>query len=78
MSQCGDGEVRLVNGSAPSEGLVEICYNGRWGAICEDYWKRQDAAVVCRQMGFPGDSEINLFFHVYFPYSPFPTLSSTH
>ena len=57
MGRCRDGVVRLVNGSLPNEGLVEICYNGRWGAICEDQWDTLDATVVCHQMGFPGDSE---------------------
>ncbi|CAI8051100.1 Deleted in malignant brain tumors 1 protein [Geodia barretti] len=58
VGRCSDGAVRLVNGSLPNEGLVEICYNGRWGAICEDQWDTLDATVVCHQMGFPGDSVI--------------------
>lgn len=56
-SQCDNGAVRLVNGSVQNEGLVEICFNGRWGAVCEDGWGIEDATVLCGQLGFPGNSE---------------------
>ena len=56
-SRCQDGEVRLMNGSMPNEGLVEICFNGRWGAICHDDWDVEDATVLCNQLGYHGDSE---------------------
>jgi len=31
---------------------VEIAYNNKWGTICDSYWSKQDARVVCRQLGF--------------------------
>ena len=49
----GNGEVRLAGGDAQYEGRVEVFYNEQWGTVCDDTWSRQNALVVCRQLGLP-------------------------
>ncbi len=50
-SLCTDGELRLVNGSNQLEGKVEICINSAWGAVCDSSFTKEEATVVCRQLG---------------------------
>ena len=49
---CENGDIRLSGGRNASEGLVEICSNGVWGTVCDDFWDTTNAQVVCNQLGF--------------------------
>ena len=52
IAPCTDGELRLAGGNIANEGRVEICMNNVWGTVCDDFWGKTDAAVVCRQLGY--------------------------
>ena len=45
------GDVRLV-GDLPTSGLLELYSEDEWGTVCDDQFGWNDAAVVCRQLGF--------------------------
>lgn len=49
---CSHGDVRLMNGSHPLEGRVEVCINNAWGTVCtaEATISIDDANVICRQI----------------------------
>ena len=34
------------------EGLLEVCFDQRWGTINEAGWTLSDNQVACRQLGF--------------------------
>ena len=48
---CKEGSVELVNGHYSTEGTVQICKDGQWGTVCDDFWDHAEARVVCRSLG---------------------------
>ena len=52
FTDCSDGEIRLVGSEWNYEGTVEVCYDYIWGLISDSRWSKQDAEVVCRQLGY--------------------------
>ena len=45
--ECIHGQARLVRGFNKYEGQLEVCYNGQWGTVCNDYFDQVDANVAC-------------------------------
>ena len=64
---CHDGDIRLVNGSQPYEGRVEVCFNETWGTICGYInpwrWNTLQADVVCQQLGYSRAGNFISFMH---------------
>ena len=56
---CSDADIRLVNGTSPNEGIVELCSGEVWltVSLCDANLDRNNALVACRQLGLPTDSK---------------------
>jgi len=44
--------VRLVGGSNPREGRLEVYHNRIWGTVCHDHFNSTEARVVCYMLGY--------------------------
>ena len=49
---CSDGDVRIVGGQSALQGRVEVCVSERYGTVCDAGFGREEASVVCGQLGF--------------------------
>ena len=66
VEPCDTGDVRLVGGLQPHSGVLEICFNGTWGTVCNDgfgqaAFSEAGANVVCRQLGYQNGGVCNTF-----------------
>ena len=50
-----DRSVRLIGGSDPREGIVEIAYDGRWGMLCTEDFTTFDSRAICEDLGYDRD-----------------------
>ena len=53
--ECSDDDVRLVGGSGPHEGRLEVCYNGKWSSVCSI--STNQAGIVCERLGYTSASK---------------------
>ena len=56
--------MRLTGSSKDTAGRLELCYEGRWGTVCDDSVTNITADVVCRQLSHAalGIQPINYYF----------------
>ena len=63
---CVTGDVRLIGGSNPLEGRLEVCFFNQWGTICSGSWGQNEAGVVCGQLGY---ARTGIYDNVYLLYT---------
>ena len=56
---CNYGDVKL---EFDYNGTVELCVNNTWGTICGENWDKEDANVVCAQLGYLSTGEEKLVY----------------
>ena len=44
--------LRLVGGSQPYIGRLEVFHNNRWGVICVDRFGAAEGHLACKQLGY--------------------------
>ena len=69
---CENGDIRLVTsdgdtGEGVMSGRVEMCWDDRWGTVCDQNWSDNEATVVCRELGFSSSSKLHV--HVLYTYN---------
>lgn len=59
LGNCSRGDVRLVNGTTPFEGRVEVCINNAWGSVCDSTFSQDEANVICSQISSQSNYRFN-------------------
>ncbi|XP_073717227.1 scavenger receptor cysteine-rich domain-containing protein DMBT1 [Misgurnus anguillicaudatus] len=54
-------DIRLVNGTSPCDGRLQVLYNNHWGSVCHTGWGLEEAAVVCEELGCGGLVELQSY-----------------
>ena len=77
IADCVDGDLRLVGGDSENDGVLQVCFNKRWGTVNGDGWTNEDTQVACRQLGFnsAGSPCCNVKTSFTDIFTPFPTKS---
>ena len=62
-----NGQLRVTGGTDNTNGRLEVCTDGTWGTVCDDFFDNQDAKVACRQLGLPTGSmfELTPFLYIF-------------
>ena len=51
-SNCTDYDIRLGEDNSLNRGIVQMCLNGAWGAICSGGIRYGASQLMCAQLGF--------------------------
>ncbi|GAB1605013.1 deleted in malignant brain tumors 1 protein-like isoform X1, partial [Argonauta hians] len=43
---------RIADGLTPTQGRMDVFYDGIWGTICKEVWTDSDAKVFCKSLGY--------------------------
>ena len=47
-------DIRLMGGSTPNQGYVELNIGGKWSKIHAENWTTREARVTCKMLGMTG------------------------
>ena len=49
---CTNGETRLMDGSSPNKGRLEVCLDSTWATVCGSGFNIREGVVTCKQLGY--------------------------
>ncbi|XP_025102878.1 scavenger receptor cysteine-rich domain superfamily protein-like [Pomacea canaliculata] len=58
-------QVRLRHGPVPSDGVLQILYQGTWGSVCVNRFSKQETKVTCRMLGFNTSQALTFLVPTY-------------